>query len=416
MYDRKDPRVGKPRRTQQLTFTRTAAILAAVLLFSHLTSPLARAIPRFSLLTGTRCSVCHFNPQGSGVRTQLGWEMMNETGLFKWHGPSEDTSAVVSSPTNTLFGGTLIPGFDGRLQQVRLSRTGESMLIPMQTSVSLGIQASHQLTAYTNWNIASIIERARNGSLYPGETDYDAAIQYQPAVTLPSIRVGMIEPSLGIRQDDHTLFAHDEAAMNGIALIPPYYNELGAELTFEGIRWMTVNAGLYNSYNLSLIDPSIGTVKSNLDFSLPSVSARVMFWPQLLDEGINGEIGGSILSNGSLLMVNGFAGFGLADKSTLYLEALYAENADNRIIRNFSVIGSYELAPWLAAEWRYDWGQTEMYPSVSLAWAQGFLFGLEFFPLPMIEIRPEYRILHKNPYAQNATYTGQWTGQVHVFY
>ncbi len=390
--------------------------MAALLLLSPLVARNARAIPRFSLLTGTRCSVCHFNPQGSGLRTQLGWEMMNETGLFKWHGLSEDTSASPSSPTNSLLGGLLVPGFDGRLQQVRLSRTGESMLIPMQTSVSLGIQATHEITASTNWNIASLVERARNGSLYPGETDYDAAIQYQPSLTMPSIRVGMIEPSISIRQDDHTLFAHEEAASQSIVLIPPYYNELGAEITYEGMKWLTLNAGVFNGYNLSLIDPTIGTVNSNTDFSHPSVSARVMLWPQLLDQGINGELGGSILSNGSFYMINVFAGFGLADKSTFYFESLYSKNADNRIVRNFSVIGSYELAPWLATVWRYDWGQTEMYPSVSLAWAQGFLVGLEFFPLPYIEIRPEYRVLHKNPYGGEATYTGQWTGQVHIFY
>ena len=290
------------------------------------------------------------------------------------------------------------------------------MLIPMQTSLSLGIQASQQFTAYTNWNIASLVERARNGPLYPGETDYDAALQYQPNLTAPSIRIGMIQPSIAVRQDDHTLFTHEEAAMQGIVLIPPYYNELGAEVTYEGMKWLTVNAGVFNAYNLSLIDPTIGEVKSNFDFSHPTLTARVMFWPQWLDEGINGELGASILSNGQFRMLHAFAGFGLADKSTVYLEALYGTDANQRIIRNFSIIGSEELRPWLSTEWRYDWGQTELYPSIGLSWAQGFLFGLEFFPFPSIEIRPEYRILHKNPYGQNGTYTGQWTGQLHVFY
>lgn len=410
MHDREDPRLGYSGRQKQLA---TAAFLAVLLLLS--TSVFA--IPRFSLLTGTRCSACHFNPQGSGLRTPLGWEMMNETGLFKWSKPREDTSSVpYPNPTNSLAHGMIVPGGDVRLQQVKLSRTGEPRLIPMQTSLSLAIQPSHTIVAYTNVNIASIVERARDGSLYPGETDFDAALQYQPDESLPSIRVGMIEPSLGVRQDDHTLFTHEEAAMQGIVLIPPYYNELGAEITYEGMRWLTLNAGVFNGYNLSLIEPTIGTVRSNFDLSHPSVAARIMLWPQLLDEGLNGEAGCSLLSNGSFYMVNAFAGFGLADKATFYFESLYSKNSEQRIIRNFSVIGSYELTPWLASLWRYDWGQTELYPSLGLAWAQGFLVGLEFFPLPYIEVRPEYRILHKNPYGQNATYTGQWTGQIHVFY
>ena len=374
----------------------------------------AAAIPRFSLLTGTRCSVCHFNPQGSGLRTQLGWEMMNETGLLKWHDVSLDTSGI--SPTNGLFGNVLFPGFDGRLQQVRLSRTGESKLIPMQMSVGLGLQFGQQLSLSTNVNIASVAERARGGSLYPGETDYDLALQYQPDVTLPSIRAGMIEPSFGVRQDDHTIFTNEEAAIQGTELIPPYYNELGVEVTYEGMRWITVNAGVFNSYNLALIDPTIGTVNSMTDFSHPTLAARVMFWPQLLEQGINMEVGGSVISNGSFRLLNGFAGFGLADKSSLFFETLYGTNSDQRIIRNFSVIGSYELAAWLVAEWRYDWGQTELYPNIGLSFAQGFLIGLEFFPAPFIEIRPEYRVLHKTPYGSDGTFTGQWTGQIHVFY
>ena len=373
----------------------------------------ASAIPRFSLLTGTRCSVCHMNPQGSGLRTELGWEMMNQTGLFPWHGA--DTTGAL--PTNTLFGGRLIPGGDARLQLVRESHNGQEMLIPMQLSASLGFIPNHQVSVYGNVNIASAYERTRQASLlYPGETDYDAAIQYQPDITLPSIRAGMIQPSIGIRQDDHTEFVREEAAIQGIALIPPYYNEIGAELTYEGIRWLTVNAGIFNARNLALIDPSIGTINSNFAFSHPSVSARVVLWPQLLNQGLNGEVGASILANGAFKMINVFAGIGLADKATFYLEGLYAKNADGRIIRNFSIIGSYELMTWLAIEWRYDWGQTELYPGVALSYANAFLAGLEFFPLPYIELRPEYRVLQHAPFSGTGTYTGQWTGQIHVFY
>lgn len=387
----------------------------------------ASAIPRFSLLTGTRCSACHFNPQGSGIRTGLGWEMMNETGMIKWHGPTvEDTFAVpFPEQTNTIFSKHLFWGGDTRFQLVRDSKTHQELLIPMQLSGSLAYQASPELVAYTNINFASIYVRSlktdksivgKSAGLYPGETDFDAVLQYQPSQTLPSLRVGMLEPSISIRQDDHTEYVHEEAALQGIALIPPYYNEMGAELTYEGIRWLTVNAGIYNSYNLSQVDPTIGTVKNDFDFSKPSLAARVMGWPQSLDLGLNGELGASVLTNGSFHMYNVFAGIGLADKSTIYLEAMYATNADHRIERNFSVIGSMELLSWLATEWRYDYGQTELYPGRDLGFAQAFLFGLEFFPLPYIELRPEYRVTQKNPITGTGTFTGQWTGQIHIFY
>src|SRR5687768_5440363 len=44
----------------------------------------ALALPRFSLVSGTRCSACHFTPHGGGIRTELGWSMMNEVGAFRW--------------------------------------------------------------------------------------------------------------------------------------------------------------------------------------------------------------------------------------------------------------------------------------------------------------------------------------------
>ena len=381
-----------------------------------------KAIPRFSLLTGTRCSVCHFNPQGSGVRTELGWEMMNKVGLSQWSNPADDTSGKL--PSNLMFDGHAVPGGDARFQLVRLSTTGQELLIPMQLSGSLGLIANQQLTASTNINLASIYVRAKLGTaavgttagLYSGETDYDAMIQYQPDITLPSIRVGMIQPSIGVRQDDHTEFVREESAINGTPLFAPYYNDVGAELTYEGIRWLTINAGVFNAKNLALADPSIGTVTGTFDFSHPTMSARVMLWPQDLEKGLNGELGASILKNGSFEMFNVFAGIGLADKSTIYIEGLYGKNADDRIIRNFSVLGSMELLQYLAIEWRYDYGQTELAPGQALSFAHGFLFGLEFFPWPYIEIRPEYRLLQTNPFYGQGTYQGQWTGQIHVFY
>ena len=380
----------------------------------------ARAIPRFSLLSGTRCSVCHFAPQGSGLRTELGWEMMNETGVWKWH----DADSSGALPTNMMMNGHLVPGGDARFQLVRLSSTGQELFIPMQLSTSLGVIVNPELSVYGDVNLASLYVRAQLNSgnplfknaLYAGETDADVAVQYQPSISLPSIRVGMIQPSIGIRQDDHTEFVREEAAKNGTPLMPPYYNELGAELTYEGTRWLTVNAGIFNARNLSQIDPSIGSVTSYTDFSHPTMSARVMFWPQMIDNGLNMEAGASLLKNGNFRMINVFGGVGLADKASIYVEGMYGKNAADRILRNFSVIGSMELSQWMAVEWRYDYGQTEVYPGQSLNFAHGFLFGLEFFPLPYVEFRPEYRVLQLNPFNGQGTYQGQWTGQIHLFY
>lgn len=395
------------------------------------------AIPRFSLLTGTKCSACHFNPQGSGIRTELGWSMMNRTGLWQWQRPStavQDTSelgglldateqtSTEATGTNTWFtkAGSIVPGFDARGQIAKSSTTGKRIFIPMQFVTSIAYVPAPELSIYTNINIASIEERIRGGNLFPGQTDFDGAIQYAPSPILPSIRVGMIQPSVGIRQDDHTEYVRREAALNGSYLMPAYYNDIGAEVTYEGMHWLSLNAGIFNSKNFSEIEPSIlgddASIPSHFSLKHPSLSARLVLWPQSLEYGINSELGASVMQNGDFRMVNAFVGFGLADKATLFAEGIYSTNANDRRIRNWSVIGTYKLADWLSAHWRYDWGQTEYYPGVSLSYAQAFLVGFEFFPLPYIELRPEFRSAQKNEFYGNGTYTAQYTIQLHLFY
>jgi hypothetical protein len=242
------------------------------------------------------------------------------------------------------------------------------------------------------------------------------AVQYQPEVTLPSIRVGLIQPSIGVRQDDHTAFVRREAAKSGSPIIPPDYHDVGAEITYEGVHWLTLNAGIFNAHYLSQSEFSIGEVSSSFDFSKPSYLVRAMLWPQLLDEGINGEAGASYFANGDFKMVNVFAGIGLADKGTIYGEAMYSTNGSDRRVRNLSVIGSYLLTQWLSLQWRYDFGQTE-YPGQELYHAQDFVFGAEFFPLPYIELRPEYRFFRRDQFNQsNGSFLGEYTVQLHIFY
>lgn len=392
--------------------------LSLVFLSSVLLSSEVNALPRFALLSGTRCSACHVNPQGGGLRTELGYQMMSETGLWKWSTPTEEEEMLGAVPTNMFLDGLIMPGGDLRVQQVRRSSDGTSLLIPMQFSPSLAVMPSKELTVYGNYNIAGAVYRARKGSsTYPGQTDWEAAIQYQPSLELPGIRAGMIQPSVGIRHDDHTMFARREVASNGINILPPYYNDIGAEITYEGLYWLTVNAGIFNAYNLAKADPSIGVVDANFDFAKPTMLARVMLWPQLLDEGINGELGASILTNGEFQMINAFGGFGIGDKATLFVEGVYAKNAADRIVRNFSVMGSYNFKTWLSGHWRYEWAQTELYPNRGLAHANAFIVGAEFFPFPMVELRPEYRFFERHPFNQgNSTFEGQYTVQLHLFY
>lgn len=493
----------------------------------------AHAVPRLSLVSGTRCSACHFNPQGGGLRTELGWESMNDVSAWRWpwspkrqglddsgddnlfnapsdnamgstpfeqtpddttsaapidelppedistdesssdtdvvedfeageplpaHEPTEvveestvdvaplpeagdnamsaaDIDEVPSAPieihTNTLFDGLITPGFDLRLQMTKLGRppADTRIVIPMQSQFYLAITPADWVSLYGSVNASAIkFSDSLTVRRYPSQSAWEATAQFHPGVTLPMVRVGYMQPSIGIRHDDHTSFTRrDVAGSSPLNLVPPGYAELGVEAHYDGVSWLTVNAGIFSSSNLSAIEPALGEQTSLADFSNPAVLARVMLWPQDLDLGFNGELGASLYSAGgfgdsALRMINIFAGLGLSDRGSFLVEALMADYPGERSVRNVSVMGSYQLFTWMSLNWRYEWAQSED-PSTAdpdnaeLAHAQQAVFGLEFFPFPNVELRPEYRFFQTEPFAQVAGYLqGQYTLQLHLYY
>ena len=352
------------------------------------------ALPRYALLTGTRCSACHVNPQGGSLRTELGFQTMNTVGAFDMD--SLGLGWLAAGGSNTLADGMITFGLDTRLQVAKLGRPPNDVrrVIPMQVAPSIAIAPLDELVLYGTYNAGPL--------RYAGQTSFDAAIQYQPGITTPSIRVGYILPSVGLRYDDHTMYTRRDPTAN-VPLVAPNYNELGGEITYEGTRWLTVNVGVFSAHNLAKAEPTV-------DDSKPSYAARVMVWPRWLDEGINAEAGASVFMNGKFRMVNAFGGVGLADQATLQGEVVMAENADNRKVLNYSVLGSYQFLPWLTGCARYEHAAVDN-SSGGTSTAYTYVVGAEIFPVPLFELRPEYRYTRTDAYI-----LGQYTIQFRIFY
>lgn len=357
----------------------------------------ALAVPRFTLLSGSRCSNCHFNPQGSGIRNEFGWMSMNESGAL---GLEKVGLGGLKGESNTYFNDVLTLGLDGRLQYFKTGRPPftNDRFIPMQLAAHAAVVPFEQLSVYGGYNFSAL------RYTFPGQSGWTAAVQYQPSLRAPSIRAGYIQPSIGVRNDDHTFFIRREAAVNATYVIPPDYSDLGAELTYEGLHWITANAGVFDSRNLMESERTI-------DSGSLSYAARLALWPQLLSAHINGMLGASLLANGDFTMINVFGGLGFANqKLMLYGEAMFSNNAVDRQLRNFSFQTSWEPRPWLALSARYEMAQTETAPFDPLD-ASAVVVGAEFFPIPFLEFRPEYR------YYRNDSYSlGQFAFQIHAFY
>lgn len=307
--------------------------------------------------------------------------------------------SLFAANSNTFFDGLLTFGLDGRVQFARLGRPPgmpPRKAIPMQAAPYLGVSLFEgEVQAYATYNAGP--------QRFPGQESFEGAVIYQPDILGPLLRVGYFQPAIGLRYDDHTMFTRRNAPATTY-IIPPAFAEAGAEISYEGSHWISTGLGVFAAHNLAEADPTVSKEK-------PTISGRFMVWPQLLDEGINGELGATALLNGDFRMVNLFAGVGVADVATLSGEVLLSKNAADRSILNVTTQGSWQVWPWLSFEARYEHGTTSI-PNNPDAKAELVVVGAQFFPLPYLEIRPEYRLFTK----QGDYRLGQYTLQFHAFY
>jgi hypothetical protein len=163
------------------------------------------ALPQMSLLSGNRCSSCHVNQQGGGTRNDLGWYTYRDvSALQPAKGIMEDFWGIQDTLRDWIGAKSNI-GFDMRFQYIR-SRNPESeaSFFPMQFS----IYGHHQFTPWLG------IEGAYNvGPIrYKGQQSWSGSVLLQPGIDLPQVRIGMFQPTIGIKNDDHTTLNRQIAA------------------------------------------------------------------------------------------------------------------------------------------------------------------------------------------------------------
>ena len=422
----------------------------------------ALALPRYTLDAGSRCSNCHVNPQGGGLRSNSGFYMMNTTsmGMVTWD--KLGLQSVHENQSNTIAGRVTIGG-DIRIQEARLGRpvlddTGvttipDRLWVPMQATPGVNVKITDTLSATGSINLAGLYyQQVMNSSIYPGQSNFDAWIRWaperspvatapvapepagdatptvtedefdavpaaepaavEPPVGLPSVRLGMIQPSFGIRHDDHTLLIHGNAANLRQPIFPAFYNDLGAEVTWEGLHWLSIDAGAYLPRNFS--EARFGTKTSDNKTTAstqPLASARVTFWPRIDSVGVNFWGGASSLYTPNFDMEGAHVGVGKTYWGSLFGE--FTRSRDTTLGENrwaWLVQADYPIKPWITLEARYEQSHTAK-DSGTVKDAQAVVAGVQWMPLPMLELRPEYRYLATSDYTM-----AQYTLQVHLYY
>ncbi len=396
-------------------------------------APPANALPRMSLVAGSPCATCHVAAQGGGMRNSIGFGTSQHTGAVPW-----SKMGVKSFDTGSpSFGGdTVTVGADIRSVLARMGRPkgdkkGDAELpdflyVPMQLQPYVGIKPVEWLDIVGSYNLATL-QRA-----FPGQATWEAFAQVHGPAHLPTVRVGMIQPTFGIRHDDHSMLIRADATSPRRPVIPPNYAEIGGELGYQPISWLRVDAGGF------MVDNLKQTAAAAVGSSKFAYSARVMVMPQIIfggsgeggptddgfdddddddfgedddeeeDDGgsagsINTWLGGSVFGAGDFQMINAFLGVGASNLGSLIVEGAMIQKGPNwtgvNMMAMLSVRAGFE---WLYFNVRGEQAtMTEVNTSGGAVTTQQFVVGFEVFPFAYLEVRPEYRILITDEYRMN---------------
>lgn len=377
------------------------ALGATLLALTH--TERAAAYPRWALEAGSPCGTCHVSPQGGGLRNEIGWYQQTHASLV----PLGD-----KLPKSQRFlDGKVWGGADMRFQVARLGapRPGtagnvvepERRFIPMQMSLYAAAKPAESVYITAALHAADLL--AREGvprfSRYPGMAPAEGAIQWSPKPSLPTVRVGLIQPSIGIRHEDHTLFVRTNPINPRQPFIPPTYVEPGVEASYHPVSWFQAEAGVFSNHFLR----SAGIVTD----VAASWLARVLFQPQFAK--LNTWLGASAYGSGSFLMVNGFLGVGFPKAVSLMIDASQTSFGVDRSTFTLSGILGWSIRPWLHVYSRAEYSSGvngNLRPQ-----NDQYVFGFTFNPVPFLEIRPEYRYLRTNDYV-----LGQYALQLYTYF
>ena len=395
----------------------------------------ALAVPRMSLPAGSPCATCHLNSNGGGGRNQVGWETSHKMGAvnFDWW-----------VRKNTVASDRISLGFDSRIQFVHLGRpryeqnddgqietvNPDFKAIPMQLQPEIGIKLTNWLSITGQYNPGPDTSSGKIcDPVFAGQSCFESAVIIKPRADL-EIRTGMIQPAIGIRPDDHTVYVRSDANDLRRPIIAANYAEWGAEMTYHPVSWFRVEVG---GFHTGRLDTALNGRSETADIWPTAYSGRFSFMPRWDFGGpqeetddsfddfdddepqsgpplsLNTWIGASILGSGDFYFLNGFLGAGLSNNLEVRFDVSRSMRTIDYVTLNSTVTASWAILDWLVPTLRVDRAQTDLGDETKRAWQ--YVAGFEFFPVPFVEIRPEYRVVKTGEYL-----FGQPTVQLHFFF
>jgi len=371
--------------------------------------------PQYSLLQsfGTKCTSCHINTQGGGVRSAGGWVSRKDISLIptSFLGLNKFFDQL---STNSWANELITTGMDVRLQEAKwgvpLVSTRSFML--MQSTPYLVFKPSNWLTFEGQYNISYNIYTDKR---YTGQNPWAGSVYLKASDSLPTLRAGYFQPTFGIKWDDHTVLTRQFYGIRrGNPIIPDDFTEWGAQIDYESISWLSASVGVFSSKNMSKIPvkDANGNNIPIVDSTKPAISMRGFLTPPI-GMGFVGFIGGTYYLSGDYYIGNWNLGFGKPDKFSLLFEYMDTEKKNVRRTQGLAIDLTYQLVESVLPYIRAEREITREKVNRDLYYTTQWVFGSHIYLLPFMDILPEYRIIKED---HLAGYSAEWTFQLHVWY
>jgi hypothetical protein len=351
--------------------------LAVALLVSFLFLSEAAALPRFAARTGLKCQSCHVDPSGGAMRQVFGAQYGREKlAVPAW------SSSVELEDFTTLLTNVIGVGADLRTlyyyQQVPDSNGGGNRNAFFQMQGDL----------YLNFRLAKNVNICLEKELYSGVEAF-GLLHILPANG--HLKVGKFIPDFGTKLDDHTAYIRSVTGFSSALAVRPELT--GAEVGLSPGHF-TLVGGIYNATD--------GYAGSGGNKKALLGRAEGMFD---LGENSHFSFGGDVFTRESeagttSTLWGGFGSLGYADFSVFgEFDFLRSSGVLSTITGIVSYVeGSYVVTQGLELKLAYEFYDPDK--DVKSGSQSRVSVGVEFFPIPGVELRPMYRMNIEQPQDQ----------------
>jgi hypothetical protein len=330
----------------------------------------ADALPRFASRTGEKCQSCHVNPTGGGMRQAFGAQYGRETlPVPTW---SDEYEIEDFSATLTNFVGV---GADLRtvfLYEQRPGASSRNAFWQMQGDLYLNLRVAKKISIYLDKGLYSGFEAFGLANILPANGH---------------IKVGKFVPGYGLRTDDHRLFIRRETGFSPEEGRP---ERTGLEAGVAPGAF-SILGGVYNS------EDGFGFGPGNQKAVLGRVDGLFS-----LDEELTLGLGVNVYSAKSSsgeqhTFWGGMGMFSFGDLTLTGEADLMKRDSGGVTVDGLVTFleAAYVVIPGLDAKAGYEFLDPDI--DVKNGSTSRINLGVEFFPLPGVELRPVYRFVLDDP-------------------